>query len=274
MDIFEEVDEELEAERLRKFWQKYHNWLIGGFVLLFAGLSAYVGWENYQESRDHDAAARYLKAWDAFEKKNTDESLKGVDDLLQAYGDHGYSVLGQLLKARLQADDGQRDQALSTLISLSKSTEAPNPVKNLALLNAAYLTADKPEQALDYLKRIDSDSIFQAHSLELQGLFAAKKGDQEVALDLYQQAQEKSAPGAISKRLTRRIQRLAGPETPEPEPEAESESSDEGVESESSDEGVETIDAEGMPVEGVDEQEAIEAEQPISDEITTSEEGQ
>jgi len=51
-DIFREVDEALQQEKLEKFWQKYHVAIITGIALLIGSTAAYTGWQSWSASRN------------------------------------------------------------------------------------------------------------------------------------------------------------------------------------------------------------------------------
>jgi len=51
-DIFREVDEALQQEKLEKLWQKYHVAIITGIALLIGGTAAYTGWQSWSASKN------------------------------------------------------------------------------------------------------------------------------------------------------------------------------------------------------------------------------
>lgn len=212
MDMFQQVDEELHEERMRKLWSENRDWIIGGLVALFAVLIAWELWQNYRESQDHAASDRFFVAWENFEKDQGEASSEALNGLVEEHDGHGYAVLGRMVQARLHAEAGRTEEALQSLLALAGDSNTPLAVVDLAYLNAAYLTADEADRALDYLKRMGEKSAFRAQSLELKGLLAGKQGNSGEALNLYREALKLNPTGAIRERLNKRIERLGGVE--------------------------------------------------------------
>ncbi|MBF0142966.1 MAG: tetratricopeptide repeat protein [Magnetococcales bacterium] len=209
-DIFEIVDEEMDADRVRRRWLKYRGVLIGGLVLLFAGLFAYVGWESWRERVDQQASDLFLTAWNGYEKADATVNRAELERLLATYPRHGYALLGRLLQAREMVREGQVDRALMLLQEAAAEAGRDAPLADYAWLNAAYLTAAEPARCLGFLDRIGEGSAFRGHALELKGLLSDHEGKAEEALKWYREALEKSRAGGLRERLSRRVERLGG----------------------------------------------------------------
>ncbi|MEO5339031.1 MAG: tetratricopeptide repeat protein [Magnetococcus sp. MYC-9] len=210
-DIFEQVDEQLEAERLQKFWQANRVWLLTGVVLFFVLLLAYVGWRDHQARQDQAASEQFEALQTLFDKKESDAGRKQLQVLLDRHPGHGYALFGRFLQAKALADAGQRDAALEQLTLLVQESSVPL-LADLALLNAAYLTAAEAGRAEPFLARIAPTSPYRAHALELQGLLAAQRGDAQAALNLYREARTVAPEGTLRSRLESRLERMGGEE--------------------------------------------------------------
>ena len=57
-DIFHEVDEEVRRERLKRFWDRYSLLIIGGCILIVAGIAAWRGYDWYVGRQAAMAGAR------------------------------------------------------------------------------------------------------------------------------------------------------------------------------------------------------------------------
>ncbi|MBF0342184.1 MAG: tetratricopeptide repeat protein [Magnetococcales bacterium] len=206
--IFEEVDEQLEAENVARFWIKYHNWIIGGLVALFVGLFAYVGWMDHLKKRDQEVAQRYLTALDSMTLAEAGPGRKELTSLASEYGDHGYALLARFAEARLLAREGKSDEAALMLEEVAAMAQPP--LKNLAIMQAAFVIADDPKRALRRLENIPRESVFKPHALELAGVLTAAQGDAQGALVLYKDALTLKPESGLRKRLERRVQRMGG----------------------------------------------------------------
>ena len=210
-DIFEHVDEQLDAERVHKFWQQNRKWVIGGLILLFVSLFVYVQWRDYRVQQSQAASDQFVMAQDLFDKEDRENGQKQLQKLLKEYSGHGYALFGRFLQAKSLVAEGKTAAAVEQLQQLVKEADTPLLV-DLALLNAAYLTSGDGKRSVAFLTRIKDDSPYRAHALELQGLLAAQSGDDKNALASYQEARALAPEGTLRRRLESRLERLAGEE--------------------------------------------------------------
>lgn len=219
-ELFRQVDEELEAEKLHKLWLRYRPWLVGGLVLLFTGLFAYVGWQNYRHAQDRSASRLYMAAEAAAGGGQWEQVPDKVAPLMADHAGHGYQRLGRLLLVRSLVAKGEKEQALKELEGMADQSGDDLAIRDLALLNAAYLTATEPARARGYLGRIQAASAYRPLATELLGLLAAQEGDRAAALAFYQEGLKVRPGGALEERLRRRVESLgsavAPPSTPAP----------------------------------------------------------
>lgn len=205
-DIFATVDEELEQDRVHKYWKENQDWIITSLVLFFIFLCGYAGWQEYRKVQDQNASELYAKAMQAFQGEQWGAASKEMQPLLEQYDSHGYGRLGRLLQARSLVAAGDRDGAVRQLESLAADEGAPPELRDAALINAALVALDKPDQARALLARLPANSGFRPQALELQGLLAATPGE---ALAHYQEALALQPPKGLKDRLTARVERLA-----------------------------------------------------------------
>ncbi|MEG3638104.1 tetratricopeptide repeat protein [Magnetococcus sp. PR-3] len=207
--VFQEVDEQLAEERLRRLWENYKVWIVGGFVAFFAALAIFVGVKDYYRSLDHDASDQYLKAVNALQSNNAAQADSALKRLQSKHGDHGYGLLSHLAEARMLVEKGDNDAAIQTLDGMiAKADRAP--LSDLARLNAAYVLSKTPERAMAYLDAIKDPSAYSAHAYEMRGLIAQVAGENKQALAHYQKAMQYTPAMTLSQRLMERMVRLGG----------------------------------------------------------------
>lgn len=206
-DIFEQIDEQMEADRVQKFWEENRKWIIGGLILFFLGLFAYVGWRDYRERQDQSASDIFMVAPPLLKKGDLQAGQKQLDLLLKEYPNHGYALMARLLDARALAEKGKTEAAVQQLDRVANEAGS-SPMQGLALLNAAYLTAKDTKKSESFLKRIGPNSAYYAHALELMGLLAAASGDEKTALAHYQEAKKANPDPSLEGRLGQRLERL------------------------------------------------------------------
>ena len=77
-DIFNEVDEEVRREQLKKLWERYGNLIIAAAFLVVAGVAAWRGYEYWQARKAAEAGAVYesaLKLSDEGKHSEAEEAL-------------------------------------------------------------------------------------------------------------------------------------------------------------------------------------------------------
>ena len=62
VDIFDEVDEELRAERAQQLLKRYAGLILAVAVLIIGAAVGWQGWRWYEARQDQKAAAQYLAA--------------------------------------------------------------------------------------------------------------------------------------------------------------------------------------------------------------------
>ncbi|HAT49695.1 MAG: tetratricopeptide repeat protein [Nitrospirae bacterium] len=207
-NLFEQIDEELDAERLRKQWEKNRPWIIGGFIVFFLSLFAYVGWDEHRKQQDAAASDLYMAAMKPYEQGTWSEAEKLIQPVLKQYGDHGYGILAQMVEARAMAEMGQTQEASSHMERFADQAK-DDSLRDLALYNAALAVVDADgERVKKLLGRISDDSPFRSHALEILGLLAQKENDVKNAAIFYKKSIELGAKGLLRTRVDRRLERL------------------------------------------------------------------
>ena len=212
-DIFEQVDEQLDAERVQKFWEKNGKWVIAVLILFFLGMIAYVQWREYRIQQSQSASEQFMVARDFFDKQDHSNGQKQLQMLLDTYSGHGYAHLGRFLQARSLVETGKTKQAVQQMELLIQEAGS-SPLAELALLNLAYLTAGDAQRAQTVLTRIPTESPYKAHALELQGLLDAQKGENKSAVARYQAARALTSDASLRRRLEDRLARLSEEKNP------------------------------------------------------------
>lgn len=138
-DIFDEVAEELRAERTRQLLQRYAGVLIGAALLAVAAVAGWQAWRWYEARQDRIAATSYMNAMMAAEATGKDaaaahkRALVNLDALAQTAPD-GYRTLARLRAAALEADDGDLRGALGLWNAVAADSAADPVLRGLATL--------------------------------------------------------------------------------------------------------------------------------------------
>ena len=177
-DIFQEVDEEVRRERLKKLWDRYGYLLIALCVLIVAGIGGWRGYEYWQAKKAGESGVAYEQAMQlaqAGKHKEADAAFARI----AAGGTAGYRVLARLREA---AELAQTDQkaAVAAYDALASDQTAGQVIEDLAAVRAGFLLADSAPYS-ELQKRLEpltaSGRTFRHTARELLALSAWKAGD-------------------------------------------------------------------------------------------------
>ncbi|REL25833.1 hypothetical protein DXX93_04160 [Thalassotalea euphylliae] len=200
MESFETEEQQVEA--IKKFWQEYGNYIIGGLVV---GLSGFVGFNFYKDGKlesemavasqyqaviesqtaDHEAfktnAEQFIQnngessyasltalslAKDAAEHQDWEKAATHLQQAVEKANNAGIKAIANVRLARVQIQLGQFDQALATV-----GGEQPQAFKAAVeeIKGDAYLKQGKVELARNaYQAAIDADGLATNPSLQLK----------------------------------------------------------------------------------------------------------
>ena len=97
-DIFNEVDEEVRREQLKKLWERYGNLIIGLAILVVAAVAGWRGYEYWQSRKAAEAGASYEAALKLSDDGKHTEAEAALAKLA-AQGTSGYRTLARLRDA-------------------------------------------------------------------------------------------------------------------------------------------------------------------------------
>jgi hypothetical protein len=177
-DIFDEVDEEVRREQLKKLWDRYGILFIALAVLVVGGVAAWRGYDYWQTKKAAEFGAQFTAAAILAEQGKHDEAEKAFGRIA-AEGTPGYRVLARLREA---AEIAQRDPkaAVAAYDDIAASSATGQPLRDLAALRAGILLADSAPLA-EVTRRLESitgaDAPFRHSAREMLAFAAWKAGD-------------------------------------------------------------------------------------------------
>jgi hypothetical protein len=138
-DIFDEVAEDLRAERMRQILNRYGGIFLAAALLVLAGVGGWQGWRWYQARQDRKAAQVYVTAMlqaEATGPKSAAahaKALVGFESLART-AQPGYRALARLRAAGLEADAGHAAAALKLWDAVAADPDADPLLRSLASL--------------------------------------------------------------------------------------------------------------------------------------------
>jgi hypothetical protein len=148
VDIFDEVEDDLRAERAEKLLKKY-AWLILAFaVAVVAAAAGWQFWTRYQKQQDAAAASRYVAAQTALEQPGAAKADQlAALDRLAATAPEGYKTLARLRAAGVKASAGDLPGAVALWNAVAADSSADRLLRDFASLMATERELDHGDPA-------------------------------------------------------------------------------------------------------------------------------
>lgn len=214
-DIFDEVEEDLRAERMRKLLRQYGGLLVVGAVLVVVGVGAWEAWTQYRAREATRQAETFLAA-----QKLADGPQGGraaalpTLTSLAADGSAGYRTLSRLRAAALEADAGHVPAALDLWNQVANDGSADPMLRDLANLQWALHQIDSGDPSLVSARLAPltvPTNPWHALADEGTALLAMRQGQMDLAKEtLRKLAEDTTAPDGVRGRANGLLQRIGG----------------------------------------------------------------
>jgi hypothetical protein len=181
-ELFDEVDEDVRRDQLKKLWDQYSIYIVAGAFLIIAAVGGWRGYAYLEAKKAAEAGAAFDKASELSEQNKHTEAEAAFADLA-AKAPSGYRTLARL---RVAAEAASRDpQAAAKLyddISADRSVGAPE--QDLARVRAAGLLLETSTYP-NMLQRLEPATVpgatFRHTARELLALSAWRANDTAAA---------------------------------------------------------------------------------------------
>jgi len=181
-DIFQEVNEEVRREQLKKLWERYGGYLIAACIVLVMGVGAWRGYQWWQAKQAAQSGAAFEQAVTLAESGKHQEAAAAFAKL-SADATGGYRVLARLREAAELATT-DRKAAVAAYDAIATDNRAGQVVQDLAAVRAGFLLVDTAPYS-EILQRLEPavapDRAFRHSAREILALSAWKTGDMSAA---------------------------------------------------------------------------------------------
>jgi hypothetical protein len=181
-ELFDEVDEEVRRDQLKKLWDQYSIYIIAGALLIIAAVGGWRGYQYLEAKKAAEAGSAFDAALDLAEQNKHAEAEAAFNNLA-ATAPSGYRMLARLrAAAEVATRDPQAGARMYDDIAADRSVGAAE--QDLARIRASGLlleTASYPNM----LQRLESatkpDATFRHTARELLALSAWRANDTTAA---------------------------------------------------------------------------------------------
>ena len=201
-ELFDEVDEEVRREQLKKLWERYSIYIIAAALLIIAAVG---GWRAYQylEAKKAAEAGAAFDAAVELSEQNKHAEAEAAFNKLATSAPSGYRMLAKLrAAAEVAARDPQAGARMYDDIAADRTVGAEQ--QELARIRAAGLLLDTASYP-SMLQRLEvatkPDATFRHTARELLALSAWRANDTAAArqwLDMI--ANDAETPSAMRSR--------------------------------------------------------------------------
>jgi hypothetical protein len=219
-DIFDEVQDDLRADKARRLLTRYGGMLAAAFVLMLVGVGAWQGWKWYEARDTARTADAYLAALRPIDARAeapdpaVRQQVAAALAPLAADGGPGYRTLARLQSAALKADTGDLPGALALWNQIFTDSGADRLLRDVAALqwSTHQIDAGDPTQVDARLATLTApDNPLHALALEAQALLALRQDRRDAARDIFRQlAQDVTAPEGVRGRANGLLLQIGG----------------------------------------------------------------
>lgn len=177
-DIFQEVDEEVRREQLKKLWDRYQNYIFAGMVLILAGVGGWRGYEWWEGKRAAETGILF-EAAQALSSEGKHAEAEGAFATIVRDGTASYRDLARVRQA---AELAERDakSAIAAYERIAGDTSVGPALRDLAGIRAGSLMIDQGSHndAHTRLEPLAADGRpYRYTARELLALSAWRAGD-------------------------------------------------------------------------------------------------
>jgi hypothetical protein len=201
-ELFDEVDEEVRREQLKRLWDRYSIYIIAAALLIVAGVGGWRGYQYLEAKKAAEAGAAFDSAVELSDQ-NKHAEAEAAFERLAATAPGGYRMLARL---RAAAEAANRDPKAGARMydDIAADRSAGALEQDLARIRAAALLLDT-ESYPNMLQRLEAaaqpGATFRHSAREMLALSAWRANDTTAArqwLDMI--ANDGETPSAMRSR--------------------------------------------------------------------------
>ncbi|MGY0574382.1 tetratricopeptide repeat protein [Bradyrhizobium sp. RDM12] len=181
-ELFDEVDEEVRREQLKRLWDKYSLYFIALMVLVVAAVGGWRGYQYLEAKKAAEAGATFEKAVELSEQGKHAEAETAFADLATK-APSGYRTLARL-RAAAEASARDPKAAAKSYDDIAADSGVGSEWRDLARIRAAGLLVDSASYA-EIQQRLETSaepkSTFRHSAREMLALSAWRNNDMTAA---------------------------------------------------------------------------------------------
>lgn len=201
-EIISEIEEDLQKERLKKYWSLYGKYISSVIILvivIIGGWQFYNFWEN---KKNNDASNNFLNIL-SISNNDINEAINKINGLSDL--PNGYKFLLKFKKASLLNKNGNNPEAQLIWKELYSDKYIDPDYKDIAIISSLMNDYDQPELIAKLDDIIKNNINFSNLSKELKASILYDNGKRQESKDLF--IELLNSPG-INQRSRERISNI------------------------------------------------------------------
>jgi len=181
-ELFDEVDEEVRRDQLKKLWDQYSLYIVAAALLVIAAVGGWRGYEYVEAKKAAEAGDAFNKAVELSEQNKHTEAEAAFTDIA-ARAPSGYRMLARF-RAAAEAANRDPKAAAKMFDDIAADRSVGTEQQALARIRAAGLVLDTANYS-EMLQRLQGDTApeatFRHAARELLALSAFRTNDASAA---------------------------------------------------------------------------------------------
>ncbi len=216
----QEVDEELQRDRLHELWEQYSGYVLAGAIAIVLGVGGYKLMESKRLAQMEAEGARYTVAVKQLTDTPADPTHPALDSIAKGTG--GFAMLAQMRLAGAEAVAGKAAEAAARYDAASQMRGADVMLADFARLQSAMLQLDTAPWA-DLKAKLAPLAVdanpWRHGAREVLGMAALKAGNRsEARMQFEKLISDTAVPAGIAERARIVMGSLAAAELAEKGP--------------------------------------------------------
>ena len=214
-ELFREVDEELQREKLLALWRRFGGWVVAIALVVVIGVAAFLGWKRWEEHSRQSQAQEFGQAMQIFADGRYPEAALALSKFA-ATASPGFASLARLNEARAQIQGHDQKAALTTLAALADDAKVDPLFRSLASLLGISQQIDTADPK-DLIQRLEpltaSGTPWRQPARILLSAAALRAGDKSMARKALEEVkQDATAPAATQGLADQLLKTIGGDE--------------------------------------------------------------
>ena len=201
-EIISEIEEDLQKERMRKYWSLYGKYILSVVILvivIIGGWQFYNFWEN---KKNNNASNNFLNIL-SISNNDVNEAINKINETSDL--PNGYKFLLKFKKASLLNRTGKNSEAQLIWEELYTDKSIDSDYKDIAIISSLMNNYDQPELIIKLDNIIKNNVFFSNLSKELKANILHENGKIQESNDLF--IEILNSPG-INQRSKERISNI------------------------------------------------------------------